>query len=327
MRLRVLATLLPALWVSASEAAAQVCAPGSDPQPALQYLRRLSLDLRGRLPDLAELESVVTNGAVDPAIIDQMISAETLVTVLRRHHRDLLWSNVEDVRLLQNAWNIRGARNDVNVPMYINANGRVQLYRGGPATCLDEPATFGADGLPETTPDETNPDIEREGYVLVRPYWDPSIEVKVCAFDAQTNLTAVDDRGNTFDCSRSSNARGCGCGPNLRWCENTAANTNRTITGAMSEQLLRYIDRIIRADRPYTDVVLGRDLEINGPLSFWLRHQASAAGYTHPAGVAQNYEVPELPYTDGDWVEVPTATGSRSPAARATPASCRCPGT
>src|SRR5262249_26137822 len=62
------------LTIAPSSAGAQTCEPGN-PQDALQYLRRLSLDLRGRLPDYTELEQVAMSNTVDPALIDQMIAS------------------------------------------------------------------------------------------------------------------------------------------------------------------------------------------------------------------------------------------------------------
>ncbi|MBK6686136.1 MAG: DUF1585 domain-containing protein [Deltaproteobacteria bacterium] len=301
--------LLGVVWAccATTPAFAQVCEETNPTQAALHYLRRLSLDLRGRLPNVTELESVVTNGALDPAIIDEMLASEAFVGQIRRHHRDLLWANVGNVRLGNNNWNLRGSRNG-NLPISVGANGRMTAYRGGVTSCLDEPATFGPSGEILTTPDPNNSSLQLEGYVLVRPYWDPSVEVKVCAFDAQSAATAVDARGRTVDCSRTGNVKGCGCGPNLRWCGYNNGGVNDDITAAMNEQLLRYIDRIVRDDRPYTEVVLGKDLEINGPLAHWLNHQAQTQGFQLLAGPAQNYPVPDLEFSDQAWTPVTQGT-------------------
>lgn len=293
--------LLGVVWAccATTPALAQVCEETNPTQAALHYLRRLSLDLRGRLPNVTELESVVTNGALDPAIIDEMLASEDFVGQLRRHHRDLLWSNVSDVRLTSNAWNLGGARGS-NRPLYVS--GRSIRYRGAGGGCLDQPATFDAEGNIETVPDELDSSIQREGFVLVRPYWDPTTEVKVCAFDAQTAETWVDGRGRTVECATSAGGEGCGCGPGLRWCGNNQAGVNDRITASMNEQLLRYIDDVIRADRPYTEVILGRSLELNGPLAHWLRYQAPTQGFQLLAGPAQNFAVPELDFSDATWV-------------------------
>src|SRR5688572_15563860 len=92
-----LALPLAALF-GATRAEAQVCEPDSK-QEALSYLRRLSLDLLGRLPTYDELASVATNGAVDPSMIDAMLASEDAVVQLRAYHRDLLWANISNQRL------------------------------------------------------------------------------------------------------------------------------------------------------------------------------------------------------------------------------------
>jgi hypothetical protein len=294
-----------------SIAAAQVCEP-ADVQSSLQYLRRLSLDLRGRVPSVAELESVVASGIVDPAIIDGMIASEELVEQMRRYHRDLLWTNVLDRRLVQNVWLLIGPNARQGTVAYASrAATRTSAYRGAAgATCLDEPARFGSAGEILTTPDATDPAINREGWVEVAPYWNPAITVKVCAFDAQQAATAIDPRnGRTVDCSRAAAVKGCGCGPNLVWCQSGTDGTQGRILGSMNEQLLRFTDRIVREDRPYTDVLLAKDMEINGPIVHWLTHQTQTGLGLIPAIPQQNYALPDIPYDQIDgWVGVDRGT-------------------
>lgn len=286
---------------------AQTCEPG-DLQDSLQYLRRVSLDLRGRVPTVAELSSVVATGAVDQALVRQMLDSEELVEQMRRYHRDLLWTNVIDRRIAQNAWILQGPNGRRRSPAYfVPAQVRTATYRGAAgAGCLDEPAEIDpATGEILTTPDEDDPSIRREGWVEVTPYWAPGTTVRVCAFDAQENLTAVDPRnGNQVDCSRSPNVRGCGCGPNLAWCQSGDDRTIQTILLSMNEQLLRFTDRIVRENRPYTDVILAKDMELNGPIVHWLKNQSQTAGGLIPSSPAQNHPLPDLEFADAGWVEV-----------------------
>jgi hypothetical protein len=277
-------------------AEAQVCA-GDDVQANLQYLRRLSLDLRGRLPSVEELTAVVTGGSLDPALIDQMIASEEMVEQLRAYHRDLLWTNVLDRRISRNVWQLRSPNQRNGGPAYyIPAAQRSILYRGAQTSCLDEPARFDANGAILTTVDPNNASIRREGWVEVAPYWAPDTTIRVCAFDAQDEMQAQDQGGRTVNCSRQTNARGCGCGPNLRWCQSQGDGTTREILESMNEQLLRFTDDVVRNDRPYTDVLLAKDMEINGPIAFWLRNQSQTAGNLLYAGPQQNYQVPNLPF-------------------------------
>jgi hypothetical protein len=299
--MKITSTLALALILGLPPAAtAQVCA-GDDLQDSLQYLRRLSLDLRGRVPDYEELASVVTNRALDPAIVEGMLASEDFLHQLRAHHRDLLWTNVTAQRLNGAIWDIRSsgrAQGDV----WYSPNRALQ-YRGGQVPCRAEPATFDAAGQPVAVADPNDARLRREGYVEVAPYWAPATRIKVCAFDAQTNLQADTARG-PVDCDRAL-AQGCGCGPNLAWCQARSAGTQLAITESMNEQLLRYLERVVREGRPYTDAILGRDMDLNGPIAHWLRNQTGTGGNLLVAGPEQNHPVPELAFTEVDtWTRV-----------------------
>ncbi len=295
-------TLVVALSLVASPAAAEVCDEATAIAESLSYLRRLSLDLRGRVPTLEEQASVVTNGAIDPSIVEAMVESEDLIHQVRRHHLDMLWTNVNDLRLTNQAFQLSPPQGRNPAPAYfLQAQLRRNQYRGGPAVCLDEPARFDRDGAILTTPDPQNANIRREGWVEVEPYWAPGTTIRVCAFDAQTAETWTDDRGNEIDCASNGRGAGCGCGPNLRWCQSGFDGTTRTITTSMNEQLLRYMDAIVREDRPYTDVVLGKDFEIDGPLAFWLAHQSQTGGNVLPAAPLQDHAIPDRAFSDATW--------------------------
>ncbi len=298
-------TLAVAFTLAASPAWAEVCDESTAIAESLQYLRRLSLDLRGRVPTLEEQSSVVTNGAIDPSIIEAMVESDDLIHQVRRHHLDMLWTNLANLRITNPPWILSPPNGRQTAPAYfIQAQVRRTRYRGGPVTCLDEPARFDGEGNILTTVDTNNPNIRREGWVEVSPYWAPDTTIRVCAFDAQENLTVTDERGNTIDCSVNTNNAGCGCGPNLRWCQSPADGTLATITTSMNEQLLRYMDAVVRDDRPYTDVILGKDFEIDGPLAFWLNNQSRTGGNTLPAAPLQDHPIPDRAFTDATWQTV-----------------------
>ena len=63
----------------------------------------------------------------------------------------------------------------------------------------------------------------------------------------------------------------------------------RVITEAMIEQMMRLIEQIVRDDRPYTDLLLTTDAEINGPLSHYLRYQTWTGGGTFLSTPYQNH--------------------------------------
>lgn len=293
-RITCMLTALAVLSTAPGAALAQTCEP-APLQTQLQYLRRLSLDLRGRLPDLEELQSIVTNGEVDPAIVEAMLRSPDFLHQMRGHHRDLLWTNVTSQRLSNVAWDLRTTGRGADTMWFVR--NRAINYRGAQVPCLAEPARFDpSTNEILTTPDPTDARIEREGYVQVEPYWAPGTTVKVCAFDAQDQLEALNPRGGApVPCDRSPVAT-CGCGPNLRWCQAQSAGTQRLITESMNEQLLRAVDRVVEGDRPYSDLVLSKDLELNGPVSHWLRYQSQTGGNVLLSAPTQNHPIPELPY-------------------------------
>ncbi|MCA9687935.1 MAG: hypothetical protein KC457_37600, partial [Myxococcales bacterium] len=142
-------------------------------------------------------------------VIDAWLHSDALADRLVRLHRDLLWNNVSDVQLVS-------VSAGINASAGIWGRGGTQaiFYRGANVRCLDQPATWDADGQIETTlmPDGSR----REGWVWVEPYWAPGTQVKACAFDAQDALVS----SSGTDCATPAGFRDreCGCGPSLRTC-------------------------------------------------------------------------------------------------------------
>ncbi len=268
--------------LASSPALAQIC-EAQETQEALGYLRRLSLDLRNEVPSLPELETTAQTGGVDPALIDSMINAESMVERLREYHRALLWANIRSQDLTNNRFELstfRGAQG----PVYY-VNNRASSYRRAyNLPCRDAPAEFGPDGEILTQPYAgTRVEFEggvQEGWVEVQPYWAPDTTVRVCAFDAQTQTPTAP---NPIDAgqpaiplcaiSARANQRECGCGENLRWCQSRVDGTQELIVDSFSEQLLRFVDGIVRDDRPYWEILLSKEVKLNGPLSHYLQHQ------------------------------------------------------
>ena len=303
------------LVVAVSIAFAALLGGASDPSPgkvcvaspqqtALQYFRRLSLDLRGDVPSVEELQQVAAAQKIQPELLDQVIDSPELRIVLARYHRDLLWSNVSDQRVSSGVWNLRG--NGTTQPMWILSNARSRRYRGVNEACLDEPAQFDAAGKIIAKADPKRPGVAKEGWVKVSPYWAPGTQVKVCAYDAQANLTAPRNKTATYDCSGSAASKSCGCGPNLRWCQSITAGTQAKIMESMTQQLLHFVDQVVSADRPYTEVLLSREAHINGPLSHFLRFQTRTSGRAQLFARAEmTYQVPVVPFAAVDkWVPV-----------------------
>ncbi|MEL7372747.1 MAG: DUF1549 domain-containing protein, partial [Myxococcota bacterium] len=293
---------LATVFASSTVAYAQVCEDTGELQQSLQYLRRLSFDLLGRAPTMNELEAVVATGRVDESQIDAMLASEDFLHQTRRYHLDLLWSNIDNLPLSINSFRLIRDRRGI---YYLQSAQRRNMYRGQPVPCLDEPARFDSDGNILTTPDPDDARIRREGWVEVQPYWDSTTQIRVCAFDAQQSAQVLGRNGAPVDCTRSANERGCGCGPNLRFCQSAPDRTNQRITQAFAEQLLGYASTIVENDRPYSDLVLGKDMPINGPIAFYLRNQTGGGGNNLIAVSNQNHPVPDLPFdADEDWQTV-----------------------
>ncbi len=304
---RILGALVAMLSVSVlcvPSVYAQVCSPKQH-QTELQYLRRLSLDLRGEMPSVKELKAVVEQGHVTEAMIDNMLSSTGFVHQVREYHRNLLWPNVTNLTLSNGNWRFGG--NGTSVPYYLTSLGRKQRYRGYNARCLNEPAKFDSNGnitcKQETLKDRNGKPYTlcREGYVKIKPYWAPDKEYKFCAYDAQQAESAKHTNGRTYNCGESTAPKGCGCGPNMRYCMTNTVQAQ--LTKDLGEQLLRFVQNIIDKKQPYTNVITGKSLQINGRLSHYLRYQTKAGGIF--INKEQNYSVPALKYSEGTrWVEI-----------------------
>lgn len=305
MKIRTALTIAIAAMASPTVADAQTC-EAQPTQEALQYLRRLSLDLRNHVPDLDEVEAVAETGEVDDVLIDEMFASEAWTERMRRHHLDELWTVLSQQQLTNNNFRMTVmAQSADTTPIYWVPN-RARVYRGVDfEPCNDEPATYDALGNIETTPSPTMEGGFREGWVEVNPYWAPDTTIKVCAFDAQVgreipNPLGLD--GTIFECqiAGASGNPQCGCGPNLNWCQSNRDLTEAYIDYFFAIQVLRMSDAILRGDRPYTDFIAGRDIEINGPIAHFLRHQTWASLATLIAFPNNSHDIPDIPFDEID---------------------------
>ena len=119
-----------------------------DPDPLLEcyrpgeldkykLLRRLSLDLRDRLPDYSEYEALHVLDGVPESVIDEYLSSDEFRVVSRRFHERLLWPNLKEVELT--AFNFRV--DNRNQPAYslLQAFRRKSFRNSTSATCMDQP--------------------------------------------------------------------------------------------------------------------------------------------------------------------------------------------
>ena len=258
------ALVVPAVPVQAQQddiANAEMVCPVDTPEAdVVSRLRALSLDLRGTPASLEEIAAFdglddAAAAELEDRFVDEWLTSDAFAQRVVRRHRSLLWPNLSQIEFSTRTVAVDGrgiaARTDGNIQ---------EVYRGmRGATCLDEPARFDTEGNVVTTPDAG---ARREGWVMVRPFWDPSTPVKVCAFDAQDALTADDGA----DCSSETGGgrRGCGCGPDLRWC--LRSNDQTLVRNAMLEDLDRRVAANVVEDESYLDLASHTDAGRHHPI-------------------------------------------------------------
>jgi len=286
-----------------------------------QLLRRLSLSLRGHLPSYEEYLALDAEPDVPEALIDDMLASDAFRLVMRRFHADLLWPNltgtqITDVAHVLDTVRIDGQPQSPETARWaIVGNARRRTWRGGTGTaiCGDWLQTdFNADGTPVTrtvTPADGDP-YEQDGYVLVPPYWAPDTAIRVCAFEAQSAPSAALPNGQSVACdsARGLAAKGCGCGPDLRWCYGNRAD--RTVLAALVEQLARLVDEHTVGGRPYSELLTTRATWTNGTLAFWKQHLAHQAGLNRTFNARSAVDEPIVPdpdFTDTTWVRAERA--------------------
>lgn len=278
------------------------------------YLKRLSLDLRKRLPTWEEYEALDSQQDVSPEDIARMLDSEGFLEVMNDYHRDLLWANVSNIQYIQFPWDLTrttvGPGDDSHTVHFLRR--KAVYFRGGPQDgendfipCGAWEATFDAQGRPEVTCD---PQTGRclEGWVWVEPYWAPGEQLKVCAFDAQESDTSLS--GDVSCGSRNSRREPtCGCGANMRYCDfrGDGVDVQTEVGLALGEQMLKVIEWVIAEDRPYHEILTTRRSFVNGKLIHYYRHQLDLTANVDlaPAPV-EGLFLPEVPWTDDTWYPV-----------------------
>jgi len=287
-----------------------------------RLLRRLSLDLRGHVPEMTEYEVLADKVEVPDSVIDAFIASDAFRVQMRRFHESILWTNPTGASLSNGDLNIRSmdiGPNQTEVWL-MNDDRHREAFRGGDGThvCQDVPQEqLGWDavtGLPIAEPmgDDADGPWSAEGWVEVHPYWeqDPATTIKVCAFDAQANETYVLQQ-NGAPVEYACNTRygiyrqDCGCGPNLNFCMQSSFQSE--IWASMREQLLLLVDDHTDGSRPYSELLTTQRAHYDGPLMHFKRYIASGAILSR---TFNDYDVsdgvfPEVVnYWDKSWLEV-----------------------
>jgi len=287
-----------------------------------RLLRRLSLDLRGYVPEYSEYAVVDDRSDVPEDVIDAFIASDDFRVQMRRFHESILWTNPTGVSLSNGDLNMRSASIGTGdtVVWFMNDDRHRTSFRGGDGThvCQDLPQDqLGWDvetGLPiaqDMGVDADGP-WSAEGWVEVHPYWesDPSFMIKVCAFDAQANETYTliqDDEPVEFPCNTRFGIyrQDCGCGPNLNFC--MQGSFQNEIWASMREQLLLLVDDHSDGSRPYSELLTTQRAHYDGPLMHFKRYLASGAilNRTFNDYHESDGDFPEtVNYWDKSWLEI-----------------------
>lgn len=264
-------------------------------------LRALSLDLRGVVPTPDEYALVGDDGTVPESVIDDWMATDAFAWRVVRHHRSLLWPNVTDIRLLSNRQRLI-EYSGVFYRYLVAPN-----YRGGPIYCGDFEAEYDDKG--ELVLHETSAGYLQEGWVWVHPYWDMENPIKVCAFEAQETLVSPwGTRCDTYDGRYDTY---CGCGPNLAWCDtpylgHNGGNAKPPVAVSIAGDLEHRVHRVIDQDLSYLELLTGRTMFVNGPLTHFLRWQTQVPAHVRFNEVPVDPDIlPDLDFSDADtWVEL-----------------------
>lgn len=258
------------------------------------YLRALSLDIRGVIPTPEEYDRP------RDAQLEAWLSSPEFAQRVVRRHRELLWPNIKNVTLYHFRNNVGSAASTTvsggtGASVYLRSTATMRLMLRGHqrATCLDEPATFDAHGnvVTQTITMSDGDPAEVEGYVMVRPYWDPSRELKVCAFDAFE--ARISRRGTDCSTRAAVTDPGCGCGPNLRWCGN--GTVQNAVLASFNEEFERRIAAHVESGEPYHALFTSRRAYVNGPLTHYWRHYRNI--YSSVPLIPEALDVESLPET------------------------------
>ena len=274
------------------------------PEPVVQLstletVRSLSLQLRGVVPSVEEMEQIEYLGGIDEALLDQWLSSEAFEEQVVRHHQSLFWNSTfaNDFEIRRLVFYSDGVFFRKFTSQYNRGLSRVQCsdWENTDVTEWNQPLTTQTETVNLAGQDVSYID---EGWVWVTPYWSDD-QIKVCAFDAQTNL--FNDDG--VDCSNSDSNKvaGCGCGPNLKWC------MNRTIQNVFKQSFVDEINERVRnvvsEEKPYSNILTDQTMYFNGPLAFYYENIDPFISRTS----APTDNIPQLDYSDIDtWVNVET---------------------
>jgi len=300
------------LVLAVTAGAAHAQATCDDQRGADKYgqLRRLSLDLLGRVPTAAEYDALDAVGLVDgglPASVTQrFFDGDDFRRTMRRVHEELFWPNISNLTLSSNPTYLAATNVDTG-DLDTTADGGTLVflrsnitttYRGDFFRLNESDAGMECGDFEQTQFDPAYPNQFRplpsavrtytdpadaggrvhrqEGWRWVQPYWAPAgTMVRACAYDAQETVSYTVGT-TTVTCTGSTQNLACGCGPNLRLCQGTAADWRTPLADSFREQVNRAVDHVTVDGGAYTDLLLSTRADVNGTISHFRRYQAQS---------------------------------------------------
>jgi hypothetical protein len=265
----------------------------------LEHARAVSLDVRGVVLTLDEVEAIRTAGELDDATLDSWLASEGFADQVVRHHQTLFLNNVdpygERLRYLRGYYASSGY-------IFYTYYRQHQLRDGGACTGYD--ADVNALNQPQSWITRSDGSID-EGAVDVVPWWDSTVTLRVCARDAQ--LTEISSSGNDCRTLEGDGDTECGCGPNLKWCNFEYRSGHEDFNRSMSEAISRRVWDVVYEDRDYTTLLTEPSIYVNGPLVDFYKNRVGFSNvFELPVPVE---DLPDIPRDDFDtWVNLPTDT-------------------
>ena len=261
-----------------------------------KLLRRLSLDLRDRIPTFEEYQALADHDAVPESMVDDMLASDDFRLAMRRYHAKIFWPNLSNIYFDTSAWRISTINFGSDV-YDAAANTRREIYRGSYDNCGEfEHTTYDS-----AFPGEFRP-LGPEGWRWMTPWWDPETPIKVCASVAQETLVA---NGVTCADREGFNEPACGCGTNMRYCHSASKLSSRLLNKAFIEQINRAVDHVTVDGAPYTDLVLATQTDENALIAMFMNHSARATyelTYFHEVPPGEPHA--NLAYDAEGWVAV-----------------------
>jgi hypothetical protein len=285
------------------------------PAPIERQLRKLSLVLRGHVPEYEEYAPVDGLSTIPEKIIDDYLASDEFRLQMRRFHEDLLLANPTGASLHSQSMIVNDGTAETTGSTtkvwQIPAVGRRKTFRGGNGShlCQDKNQNalgYEADGTPkcEVTKNDMingNPvPVCQEGWKMVAPYWDPQNPIKVCAFDAQdTEEWSKGGKKYSCDSLQSQGEPSCACGPSLNYC--FPLEIEASIWDNMREQLLLVVDDHTSGDHPYSELLTTKQTYTNGLLDHYKKYLAPQSSYakTYNAFHKGDAPLPDKP----DWTD------------------------